>query len=176
MCLCVATQREQGRSLGHLNPKMVAQVCVFFRLQKQPLNPMCCSPFSWNATWFHNKSTLVLNWYIMNTSSVLTWFVDVQYGFFTFIHRLQWTARLLAQTGVPHSFHFLLSHLCLWRAPVLWLCDAITQHCQRCSAGWLNGNSGTFLKRPFYLLKLSKSLFCRPNAAVYYDNTCMVQQ
>lgn len=37
ICLCVATpKREQRRSLVHLNPKMVAQVCL--SLQKQPLN------------------------------------------------------------------------------------------------------------------------------------------
>lgn len=68
---------------------------------------------------------------------------NVQYVlmYSTFIHRLEWTARLLAETEVPHSFHFLLSHLFMWHASVLWLRGAITQRCHICSAYWLSGDS-----------------------------------
>lgn len=68
-----------------------------------------------------------------------------------FIHRLEWIARLLAGTRTPHSFHFLLSHLSLWRGSVLWLRGANTQH--RSSADLIN--HFRFLKKPTSNLRWS---------------------
>lgn len=98
--ICVATlKREQGRSLGHLNPQMTKQVCL-----------------SWSSVFS------LLSW---NMWCCVILYVSMHSAF---IPRLEWMARLLEETGVPHSFHFLLSHLFMWFVSVLRLRGAITQH------------------------------------------------
>ncbi len=139
------------------------------------LNMWCCLIFPSEKT-VHKELKIIPCLFIMKTNEILKEQVRILFCFLnesnvqyvlmysTFIHRLEWTARLLAESGVPHSFHFLLSHLFMWRASVLWLRGAITQHCHSCSADWLSGDSHSVFKLSIIIVLWV--IFCRPNAAI----------
>lgn len=117
VCVYLFMCGNRGRARGAWTPKRSSR-CVY-HWEHSLLKQRVFTLVSWQIFKNETPRMRASAFWVCGVCFLLQSAVQYTLLYSTFKPRLEWAARVLAETGVPHGFYFLPSHLFTWHASVL---------------------------------------------------------